>query len=147
MTQNQRVVYIATGIVPLEEVSDDEVLDVITKKFVSEFIKIWSKKKCGDNKYCKFDDIYINRLILKDDGTEQLECMDRGQSSKLINIFKEPEIDSLETTKYYEKFRKWFKTFTNKDIIPLERIEKNSSKWNKIKSTFHFHNKIKNLSS
>lgn len=41
MTQNQRVVYIVTGIVPLEEVSDDEVLDVITKKFASEFIKIW----------------------------------------------------------------------------------------------------------
>ena len=101
MTQNQRVVYIATGIVPLEEVSDDEVLDVITEKFASEFIKIWSKKKCGDNKYCKFDDIYINRLILKDDGTEQLKCMDRGQSSKMINIFKEPETDSLETTKYY----------------------------------------------
>ena len=110
-------------------------------------LKFGQRKKCGDNKYCKFDDIYINRLILKDDGTEQLECMDRGQSSKLINIFKEPETDSLETTKYYEKFRKWFKTFTNKDIIPLERIEKNSSKWNKIKSTFHFHNKIKNLSS
>ena len=35
MTQNQRVVYIATGIVPLEEVSDDEVLDVITTKSAS----------------------------------------------------------------------------------------------------------------
>ena len=138
MTQNQRVVYIATGIVPLEEVSDDEVLDVITKKFASEFIKIKKKKKCGDNKYCKFDDIYINRLILKDDGTEQLECMDRGQSSKLINIFKEPETDSLETTKYYEKFRKWFKTFTNKDIIPLERIEKIHPNGTKLNQHFIF---------
>lgn len=124
MTQNQRVVYVATGIIPLHEVSDDEVLDVITKKFASEFIKVWSRKKSGDNKYCKFEDIYINRLILKDDGTEQLECMDRSQSSKLINFFKEPESDSLETTKYYENFRKWFKSFTKKDIVPLERIEK-----------------------
>jgi len=138
MTQNQRVVYIATGIIPLEEVSDDEVLDVITKKFASEFIKVWTRKKSGDNKYCKFEDIYINRLILKDDGTEQLECMDRGQSSKLINFFKEPESDSLMTTKYYEKFRKWFKSFTEKDIIPLERIEKIHPNGTKLNQHFIF---------
>lgn len=124
MTQNQRVVFQLTGIVPTYEISDDEALNMITKNFASEFIKIWSKKKSGDNKYYKFDDIYINRLILKDDGTEQIECMDRAQSSKLINFFKEPESESLETTKYYEKFRKWFKSFTNKDIVILERIQK-----------------------